>query len=217
MYPFEVPDEEGADFIGEDDVVPHVLEDDDAHDDAVDPPSQSDYRLSSAKRFGIVFVAKDQKTFKLVGQYGANFSSFVGELIKEIPHYYDSWEKVPPSDKAPLIPRLQTYFDLPPHLNDETVIKINGEDKTVGSLVRVGLQRDFARRYSDNKCFVLVVLFRKKSGLAAAIFLLTDLVSSSNIIAQSLLVATQADVIHVGFENRLRYFIETDTLNGQVV
>ncbi|GKD57305.1 hypothetical protein Tco_1290692, partial [Tanacetum coccineum] len=39
MYPFEVPDEEGADFIGEDDVVPHVLEDDDAHDDAVDPPS----------------------------------------------------------------------------------------------------------------------------------------------------------------------------------
>ncbi|GKG07044.1 hypothetical protein Tco_0330013, partial [Tanacetum coccineum] len=40
-----------------------------------------------------------------------------------------------------------------------------------------------------------------------------DLVSSSNIIAQSLLVATQADVIHVGFQNRLRYFIKTDTLN----
>ncbi|GKD94785.1 hypothetical protein Tco_1374622, partial [Tanacetum coccineum] len=45
----------------------------------------------------------------------------------------------------------KTYFNLQPHLNDETVIKINGEDKTVGSLVRAGLQRDFARRYRDKK------------------------------------------------------------------
>nr|GEV95384.1 protein kinase-like domain, phloem protein 2-like protein [Tanacetum cinerariifolium] len=45
---------------------------------------------------------------------------------------------VPLVDKAPLIPRLQTYFDLQPYLNDESVIKINGEDKIVGSLVRVG-------------------------------------------------------------------------------
>ncbi|GKG67146.1 hypothetical protein Tco_0723134, partial [Tanacetum coccineum] len=28
--------------------------------------------------------------------------SYVGELIKEIPQYYDSWEKVPPADKAPV-------------------------------------------------------------------------------------------------------------------
>ncbi|GKA61874.1 acidic leucine-rich nuclear phosphoprotein 32 family member A [Tanacetum coccineum] len=46
----------------------------------------------------------------------------------------------------------KAYFDLQPHLNDETVIKINGEDKTVGSLVRAGLQRDFVSLYSDNKC-----------------------------------------------------------------
>ncbi|GKB74261.1 acidic leucine-rich nuclear phosphoprotein 32 family member A [Tanacetum coccineum] len=110
-----------------------------------------------------VFEAKDQKTFKPVGRYGANFSSYVGELIKEIPLYYDSWEKVPLTDKAPLIPRLQTYFDLQPHLNDETVIKINGEDKTVGSLVRAGLQRDFARRYSDKKCKFKDKWFNKKT------------------------------------------------------
>nr|GEV12576.1 hypothetical protein [Tanacetum cinerariifolium] len=155
----EVPDEENADFIGdEDDVVPHVLEDDDQDDDMAcvaprshggdaggDPLDDRRPRLlpHQCKGFGkrgeskhkalkkafkqngyhkleIVFEAKDQKTFKPVGRYGANFSSY-------------------------------TYFDLQPHLNDETVIKINGEDKTVGSLVRVGLQRDFARRYSDNK------------------------------------------------------------------
>ncbi|GJY71978.1 hypothetical protein Tco_0475681, partial [Tanacetum coccineum] len=167
MSTFEVPDEEGANFIGEDDVVPHILEDDhqddDAHDDAVDPPSQPDYQLPSRlskmaciaprshdedaggdppddrqprmlphqcegsgkrgeskckalkkafkqngyRKLEMVFEVKDQNTFKPVGRYGANFSSFVGELIKEIPHYYDSWEKVPPSDKAPFIPRLQ--------------------------------------------------------------------------------------------------------------
>ncbi|GKC04274.1 hypothetical protein Tco_0995884 [Tanacetum coccineum] len=104
----------------------------------------------------------EMQTFKPVGRYGANFSSYVGELIKEIPQHYDSWEKVPPSDKAPFIPRLQTYFDLQPHLNGETVIKINGEDKTVGSLVRAGLQRDFARRYSNNKCKFKDKWFNKK-------------------------------------------------------
>ncbi|GJY69971.1 ARID DNA-binding domain-containing protein [Tanacetum coccineum] len=55
------------------------------------------------------------------------------------------------------------YFDLQPHLNDKTVIKINGEDKTVGSLVRAGLQRDFASRYSDNKCKFKDKWFNKKT------------------------------------------------------
>nr|GEV99477.1 hypothetical protein [Tanacetum cinerariifolium] len=56
-----------------------------------------------------------------------------------------------------------TYFDLQPHLNDETVIKINGKDKTVGSLVKARLQRDFARRYSDNKCKFKDMWFNKKT------------------------------------------------------
>ncbi|GJX74389.1 putative reverse transcriptase domain-containing protein [Tanacetum coccineum] len=41
----------------------------------------------------------------------------------------------------------KTYFDFEPHLNDETVIKIDGEDKTVGSLVRAGLQRVLGHGY----------------------------------------------------------------------
>nr|GEZ08364.1 hypothetical protein [Tanacetum cinerariifolium] len=40
---------------------------------------------------------------------------------------------------------------------------INGEDDTVGSLVRAGLQRDFARRYSDNKCKFKDKWFNKKT------------------------------------------------------
>nr|GEV22575.1 hypothetical protein [Tanacetum cinerariifolium] len=62
MYPFEVPDEEGANFIGKDDVVPHVFEDDDQDDDAYDyafnPPSQPDYQLPSRlpTTFGLELV-----------------------------------------------------------------------------------------------------------------------------------------------------------------
>nr|GEW84838.1 protein kinase-like domain, phloem protein 2-like protein [Tanacetum cinerariifolium] len=59
--------------------------------------------------------------------------------------------------------KLKTYFDLQPHLNDESVIKINGEDKTMRSLVRAGFQRDFARRYSDNKCKFKDKWFNKKT------------------------------------------------------
>ncbi|GJX65684.1 acidic leucine-rich nuclear phosphoprotein 32 family member A [Tanacetum coccineum] len=161
----EVADEEGADFIGdEDDVVPHmacVAPRSHGGDAGGDPPDdrrpkmlphqcegsgkrreskhkalKKAFKQNGYRKLEIVFEANDQKTFKPVGQYGANFSSYVGELIKEIPQHYDSWENVPPTDKAPLIPRLQTYFDLQPHLNDETVIKINGEDKTMGSLAR---------------------------------------------------------------------------------
>ncbi|GJU35497.1 hypothetical protein Tco_1183851 [Tanacetum coccineum] len=186
----EVPDKESVNFIGdEDDVVPHVLEDDDLDDDVRDDddpasmacvaprshggdaggdplddrrprllPHQCEgsgkrgeskhkalkkaFKQNGYRKLEIVFEAKDQKTFKPVGQYGANFSSYVGELIKEIPQYYDSWEKVPPVDKAPLIPRLQNYFDLQPHLNDETIIKINGKDKTVGSLAEMKAIQD---------------------------------------------------------------------------
>ncbi|GJV02180.1 retrovirus-related pol polyprotein from transposon TNT 1-94 [Tanacetum coccineum] len=188
----KVANKEGADFIGdEDDVVPHmacVAPRSHGGDAGGDPPDdrrprmlpyqcegsgkrgeskhkalKKAFKQNGYRKLEIVFEAKDQKTFKPVGRYGANFSSYVGELIKEIPQYYDSWEKVPPADKAPLIPRLQTYFDLQPHLNDETVIKINGEDKTVGSLVRAGLQRDFARRYSDNKCKFKDKWFNKKT------------------------------------------------------
>ncbi|GJW31939.1 hypothetical protein Tco_0051971 [Tanacetum coccineum] len=41
--------------------------------------------------------------------------------------------------------------------------KIHGEDKTVGSLVEAGLQRDFARRYSDKKCKFKDKWFNKKT------------------------------------------------------
>ncbi|GJU97023.1 putative pumilio homolog 8, chloroplastic [Tanacetum coccineum] len=43
------------------------------------------FKQNGYSKLEIVFEAKDQKAFKPVGRYGANFSSYVGELIKEIP------------------------------------------------------------------------------------------------------------------------------------
>ncbi|GJV78481.1 hypothetical protein Tco_1510065 [Tanacetum coccineum] len=43
------------------------------------------------------------------------------------------------------------YFNLRPHLNDETTIMVNGKKKTIGSMVHAGLRKDFQDRYSDNK------------------------------------------------------------------
>ncbi|GJV40683.1 hypothetical protein Tco_1419123, partial [Tanacetum coccineum] len=43
------------------------------------------FKQNGYRKLEIVFEAKDQKTFKPIGRFGANFSSYVGELIKEIP------------------------------------------------------------------------------------------------------------------------------------
>ena len=46
---------------------------------------------------------------------------------------------------------LQRYFKLQPHLSDQTIILVRNEKRTVGSLVREGLRKDFAKCYSGNK------------------------------------------------------------------
>ncbi|GKC13836.1 acidic leucine-rich nuclear phosphoprotein 32 family member A, partial [Tanacetum coccineum] len=69
----------------------------------------------------------------------------------KLPHNYESWEKLPEADKASIIPSLEGYFNLRPHLNDETTIMVNGKKKTIGSMVHAGLRKDFQDRYSDNK------------------------------------------------------------------
>nr|GFA54636.1 hypothetical protein [Tanacetum cinerariifolium] len=74
----------------------------------------------------------------------------------------------------------KTYFDLLPHLNDETVIKINGEEKKVGSLVRVGLQMDFARRYSDNKLTRQFPFFHKQQHMPLLSFIVFPILGSQS-------------------------------------
>ncbi|GJW94937.1 acidic leucine-rich nuclear phosphoprotein 32 family member A [Tanacetum coccineum] len=90
-------------------------------------------------------------TAKTLGTHGSYFISYIGELIRKLPHNYESWEKLPEADKASIIPSLEGYFNLRSHLNDETTIMVNGKKKTIGSMVHGGLRKDFQDRYSDNK------------------------------------------------------------------
>ncbi|GKE76286.1 hypothetical protein Tco_1542406, partial [Tanacetum coccineum] len=81
---------------------------------------------------------------------------------------YESWEKLPEADKASIIPSLEGYFDLRPHLNDETVITVNGKKKTIGSMVHAGLKKDFQDRYSDNKSKLKREHFNKQKTVKVA-------------------------------------------------
>ena len=46
---------------------------------------------------------------------------------------------------------LQGYFDLQPHLDDQTIIKIGNKVHTVGSLVGAGLESSFKKQWKDRK------------------------------------------------------------------
>ncbi|GJS56053.1 hypothetical protein Tco_0629415 [Tanacetum coccineum] len=59
---------------------------------------------------------------------------------------FRTWGKVVVDEEYP-----KGYFNLRPHLNDETTIMVNGKKKTIGSMVHAGLRKDFQDRYSDNK------------------------------------------------------------------
>ena len=46
---------------------------------------------------------------------------------------------------------LQGYFDLQPHLDDHTIIKIGNKVHTVGSLIGAGLESSFKKQWKDKK------------------------------------------------------------------
>ncbi|PWA90167.1 acidic leucine-rich nuclear phosphoprotein 32 family member A [Artemisia annua] len=105
---------------------------------------------------------------KPVGKNAAYLSSYIGELVRDIPQDFKSWNKVPAAEKAKIIPNLQRYFDLQSHFRDETLIKVKGENKTKGSVVRGGLERDFADRYSSHKNKFKYKWFTKAGSVQAA-------------------------------------------------
>ena len=60
----------------------------------------------------IDFDFGDLKTVKPVGNNAAYLSSYIGELVRDIPQDYKSWNKVPAAEKAKIIPNLQVLFIL---------------------------------------------------------------------------------------------------------
>ncbi|GJU93048.1 hypothetical protein Tco_1317804 [Tanacetum coccineum] len=94
------------------------------------------YKKNNNKRLEAGFDYKDQKTFRPVGGFSSNLVSLIGNLVKNLPLDYDTWEQIPETARVSILPELKGWFNLEPHLNDQTMIRVGKKDKTVGSMRR---------------------------------------------------------------------------------
>nr|GEX31170.1 acidic leucine-rich nuclear phosphoprotein 32 family member A [Tanacetum cinerariifolium] len=100
----------------------------------------------------IQFELRDKQTVMPLGDHAANWSSYIGEVIRGVPLYYPSWLKFPKERKAALIIDIGTHFDLRPHMESPDWTEINKEmrrleatgtytDDEINRLARGGKQR----------------------------------------------------------------------------
>ncbi|GKC25792.1 ribonuclease H-like domain-containing protein [Tanacetum coccineum] len=60
-----------------------------------------------------------------LGDHPSHWSNYLGELIREMPLYYPSWQKVPAERKAAIVTKIGTQFDLKPHMQSQRWTDIN--------------------------------------------------------------------------------------------
>ncbi|GKB80530.1 S-adenosyl-L-methionine-dependent methyltransferases superfamily protein [Tanacetum coccineum] len=88
----------------------------------------------------IRFEWDDKKTLMPLGDHLSHWSNYLGELIKEIPLYYPSWQKVPAERKVAILTKIGTQFDLTPHMQSQRWTYINA-----------GIQQHLQKLYNTNK------------------------------------------------------------------
>ncbi|GJV05246.1 F-box domain containing protein [Tanacetum coccineum] len=74
------------------------------------------------------------------GPYSTQWGNYFGEMIRSIPLYYHSWQKVPAGDKARLMATLGSTYNLEPHMRSERWPRIEGY-----------IQAQFGKSYNTNK------------------------------------------------------------------
>ncbi|GJY75278.1 retrotransposon protein, putative, ty3-gypsy subclass [Tanacetum coccineum] len=88
----------------------------------------------------IRFEWDDKKTLMPLGEHASHWSNYLGELIREMPLYYPSWQKVPAERKAAIVTKIGTQFDLKPHMQSQRWTDINA-----------GIQQHLQKLYNTNK------------------------------------------------------------------
>ncbi|GJX97751.1 hypothetical protein Tco_0353549 [Tanacetum coccineum] len=58
----------------------------------------------------INFEQGDKQTLNPLGPHAANWSNYIGEVVRSVPLYYPSWEKVPKERKAAIILEIGSIF-----------------------------------------------------------------------------------------------------------
>ncbi|GJT88291.1 F-box domain containing protein [Tanacetum coccineum] len=88
----------------------------------------------------IHFDVGDKQTLNPLGPHAAHWSNYIGEVVRSVPLYYPSWEKVPKERKAALISNIGTLFDLRPHMESSRWTEIYE-----------GINQHLQKAYNTNK------------------------------------------------------------------
>ncbi|GKD18325.1 hypothetical protein Tco_1207483 [Tanacetum coccineum] len=75
-----------------------------------------------------------------LGDHASHWSNYLGELIREMTLYYPSWQKVSAERKAAIVTKIETQFDLKPHMQSQRWTDINA-----------GIQQHMQKLYITNK------------------------------------------------------------------
>ncbi|GJZ93876.1 hypothetical protein Tco_0666079 [Tanacetum coccineum] len=52
-------------------------------------------------------------------EHAAHWANYLGEIVREMPLHYPSWRQVPPEQKAGVMDRIGTQFDMRPHMESD--------------------------------------------------------------------------------------------------
>ncbi|GJQ95111.1 F-box domain containing protein [Tanacetum coccineum] len=88
----------------------------------------------------ISFDVGDKQTLNPLGPHAAHWSNYIGEVVRSVPLYYPSWEKVPKERKAAIISDIGTLFDLRPHM-----------DSSRWTEIYEGINMHLQKAYNTNK------------------------------------------------------------------
>ncbi|GKA80625.1 F-box domain containing protein [Tanacetum coccineum] len=96
--------------------------------------------VNKGRPIEIGFEDRADNTVVPTGPYSTQWGNYFGEMIRSIPLYYPSWQKVPAGDKARLMATLGSTYNLEPHMRSERWPRIEGY-----------IQAQFGKSYNTNK------------------------------------------------------------------
>nr|GEU93108.1 hypothetical protein [Tanacetum cinerariifolium] len=65
------------------------------------------------------FEFGDRETPMPLGDHAAHWANYIGVLVRELPLHYPSWRQMPPERKAGVMEKIETQFDLCPHMESD--------------------------------------------------------------------------------------------------
>nr|GEY18258.1 hypothetical protein [Tanacetum cinerariifolium] len=75
-----------------------------------------------------------------LGDHSAHWVNLLGEIVREFPMHFGSWRSIPPKQKAGVLRKIRTQFDLQPHMQSE-----------LWPHIKKGIDQHLAKIYTDNK------------------------------------------------------------------